>query len=304
MADKKAAKKPENIFILNQKSEVPKFFKTNAAYDAARAYEDNEFGSKLQEARKRKKMSQQELAQELVKYNISVLPSTISKWEGGINMPNPYAVFALCYILDIKSVLNYFTGGAPERDYLTAELNSKGLMKVQEYTADLIASGNYAVVRESAAPYAALKKTTHKTPIRMISKPVSYLGASAGVGNFLEDENFHEERFPASAVPSHADFAVRVDGDSMMPVYTDGSLVWVEKCEVIDPGEVGIFALDGKAYIKQLVVEDPDEDEIEDYLDDDGIPYNKVSLVSFNDKYEPILITADSEFRVFGRVLN
>ncbi len=279
-------------------------FSSTPAYDAAKASEKNIFGSKLQEARKRKKMSQAELAQELKKSNISVLPAAISKWELGQTTPNPYVLFALCYILDIQNPMQYFTGGTPERDFLSAELNTRGLMKVREYTEDLIASGKYAVVKEPPAPYVVTRATENRKRIKMVTMPISYMGASAGVGNFLEDENFHNENFPASAVPIGSDFGVHVDGDSMMPVYTDGALVWVEICAELSSGEIGIFGLDGNAYIKKLLVEEPDEDEIEDYTDSDGVVFNKVSLISLNEKYAPICVSPDSDFHVFGRVLN
>lgn len=305
-------KQSDNLVILNSgTSETTvsahtdsKLFSGDPAYDSAKSAEKNIFGSKLQEARKRKKMSQAELAQELKKYNVSVLPAAISKWEVGQNTPNPYVVFALCYILDIQNPLTYFTGGMPERDYLSAELNTRGLMKVQEYMEDLIASGKYAVVKEPPAPYIVPRTTESKKRIKMVTMPISYMGASAGVGNFLEDENFHNEKFPASAIPIGSDFGVHVDGDSMMPVYTDGALVWVEICAELSSGEIGIFGLDGNAYIKKLLVEEPDEDEVENYIDSNGAVFNKVSLISLNEKYAPIRVSPYSDFHIFGRVLN
>lgn len=91
-----------------------------------------------------------------------------------------------------------------------------------------IASGRYRPVRKR-------RKESY------IEMPVSTLAVSAGTGKFLDENQFEMIRFPKSAVPVEADFGVRVNGDSMEPVYHDGQIVWVEKTDTLRPGEVGVF---------------------------------------------------------------
>lgn len=51
-------------------------------------------------------------------------------------------------------------------------------------------------------------------------------------------------------VPTHADFAVRIDGDSMEPYIMDGSTVYVNR-DPLANGDVGIFFYDGDMLCKQ-----------------------------------------------------
>lgn len=78
------------------------------------------------------------------------------------------------------------------------------------------------------------------------------LPASAGTGNFLDSNRAEELLVPESAEAEQADFVISVGGDSMEPTYHDGDKVFVEKCDAVDVGEVGIFVVNGEAYIKEL----------------------------------------------------
>ncbi|MBR6223849.1 MAG: hypothetical protein IKQ71_10490 [Lachnospiraceae bacterium] len=63
-------------------------------------------------------------------------------------------------------------------------------------------------------------------------------------------------------------------------------IVYVRQQESVENGEIGIFELDGKSYIKKMR-STPDGN----------------FLISLNPKYEPIPINIDSSFKVFGKVL-
>ena len=83
-----------------------------------------------------------------------------------------------------------------------------------------------------------------------------------------------------------ADFGVRVSGDSMEPLYLNGQIIWVHQQETLEDGEIGIFFLDGEAYVKKY------------HQTPDGI-----SLISMNKKYTPIKVSSGSVFRTFGKVV-
>ena len=51
-------------------------------------------------------------------------------------------------------------------------------------------------------------------------------------------------------VPTAAEFAVRIQGDSMAPFIADGSVVYVNR-DPLKPGDVGIFCVDGDILCKQ-----------------------------------------------------
>lgn len=85
-------------------------------------------------------------------------------------------------------------------------------------------------------------------------------------------------------VSPDADFDVRVSGDSMEPLYLNGQIIWVHQQETLEDGEIGIFFLDGEAYVKKY------------HQTPDGI-----SLISMNKKYAPIKVSSGSVFRTFGK---
>ncbi|MBQ8974927.1 MAG: helix-turn-helix domain-containing protein [Oscillospiraceae bacterium] len=54
-------------------------------------------------------------------------------------------------------------------------------------------------------------------------------------------------------VPRGADFAVRIDGDSMEPYIMDGSRVYVKRTNDLSDGDVGVFFVNGDMKCKQYV---------------------------------------------------
>ena len=87
-------------------------------------------------------------------------------------------------------------------------------------------------------------------------------------------------------VPASADFAVRVSGDSMEPMLHKNQIIYVHRQETLENGEYGIFFLDGEAYVKRF------------QKDETG-----TWLVSLNRNYAPLPVTAESDFRIFGRLV-
>ena len=66
---------------------------------------------------------------------------------------------------------------------------------------------------------------------------------------------------PKNTIPAGAEFGIRVSGDSMMPTYCDGQIVWIQQCQTLNPGEVGIFIYDGEGYIKSYEEQEPEDRE-------------------------------------------
>jgi len=232
---------------------------------------ENKIGSILASHRKDKKMSQIELADKLRNYGVSISNAAVSAWEKDISVPNAHQFLALCKILGITDIYNTFIGFNP--DDAMARLNDEGKAKVLEYIGLLLLSEQFQ------------KKEATIIPFRRKIK-WSLLASSAGTGEFLDDENF-EIIEVGEEVPEEADFGLALNGDSMEPRYHDNQAVWVQQTNSLSNGEIGIFYLDGMTYCKQL------KD------DKDG-----VYLISLNSKYEPIKVTDNSSFRIFGRVLN
>lgn len=228
-------------------------------------------GSIIASYRKDMKLSQFELADKLARYNVNVSNAAISAWEKNISIPNANQFLSLCKILNITDIYSEFIESNPND--IMAKLNSAGKEKVMDYIRLLLLSDEYRKTEATIIPF--------RRKIRW-----SLLASSAGTGEFLDDENF-EYIEVGSEVPDDADFGLALNGDSMEPRYHDNDAVWVKQTNTLGNGDIGIFYLDGMTYCKKL-------EETE----------HGVFLVSLNPKYEPIPVTENSTFRIFGKVLN
>lgn len=106
--------------------------------------------------------------------------------------------------------------------------------------------------------------------------------AAAGAGYDLSDHDQWERvKVLQTDEAERADFAVEVDGNSMLPEYHDGDLVLVVLAEDVPVGQVGLFRQNGKGFIKQK-----------------GEKY----LISINPDY-PNIYPEDGEIICVGRVI-
>ena len=257
-------------------------FITGDRYNAEEEKEKNLIGLRIEAARERLGLSRADLRYLIGTYGVNLHRDIIRRWEIGETFPSGYQLIALSCALNLDDGISYFGG-------LNKELNDEGQRKVAGYRRDLIATGFY---------------TPAPTVIEYIDMPVSYLPASAGTGAFLDEGNFEMVSVPKSSVPKGAKFGVRVSGDSMEPVYNDGQLIWVQPVKELHPGEEGIFTLDGKGYVKSYSIKEPDESVREAFTDMYGVVKPQPVLISYNKRYDPIVVTPDQRFEIIGRVLH
>ena len=86
-----------------------------------------------------------------------------------------------------------------------------------------------------------------------ITKTLYGYAPSAGSGNYLPDtidENYIV--IPDTPKNRKADYIIEVGGDSMEPEYMDGERVLVKKQDSVEIDEIGVFVINGDAYIKQF----------------------------------------------------
>jgi len=270
----------------NNKPQVIQFRSaTNVGYNAITEQEENIIGRSIADIRTKAGLSLAKFSTLLEDYGVSVTPAAISKWEVGKSTPSAYQLIAVSQALQMDTDFSPFMSGGK-----TPDLNEEGQRKVAAYKADLIASGRY-------------KPQSATNIIKFIEMPVSNLAVSAGTGAFLDEGNFEMVSFPESSVPHGADFGLRVSGDSMEPVYHDGQIVWVQQCEQVALGEVGIFIYDGEGYIKVYHEQEPCSADADDFTDSYGNVHMQPVMISYNQKYRPREISAHAGFQVVGRVL-
>ena len=259
-------------------------------YNAEQERRENIIGQRIQEVRKAHGVSLEGLGYLLSQYGIDMKQTGIGRWESGTVIPNAYQLMALSHIFQIEDPKTFFTESPTDAD----ALNEEGLRKVREYKEDLIASGKY---RPAPAPAAG------SNVLKFREMPMSLLPVSAGPGAFLDENNFELKRFPADEIPDGAEFAIRISGDSMEPVYSSGQIIWVQLCKQLRPGDVGIFEYDGNGYVKMYDEQYPEETFLDEYTTSDGQVLPQPVLVSYNEAYAPRPVNPNTSFSVIGKVL-
>lgn len=116
-------------------------------------------------------------------------------------------------------------------------------------------------------------------------RQVSVYGAvSAGTGEYLLDGKPELVEYDGD-VPAH-DFAVVVNGDSMLPLFDDKQIIFVKKTTEVRSGQIVIADYDQQAFVKKYV------------SDESGSRF-----VSLNKKYDDMPIDGNHESSIFGVVV-
>lgn len=215
----------------------------------------------LKEARINKGLKQEELANLVGKSK-----NVISNWERGDNKPDADTLFELCDILNVDA--NFLLGW---------ESNQNISLSINEQ--------NHIKKYRSLSAYD--KETVDGLINRLSDKPSEFIQlippivipsyghiASAGTGQYIFDdippimieiENTIENQ--------EVSFAIDVNGDSMEPTYHDEDTLLVKKQNTLRVGEIGIFMINGEAYVKEL---------------------GKDALISHNKNYKDIELTENT----------
>lgn len=228
-------------------------------------------GEIISSNRKKMKLSQPMLAELLQQEGIHLTVKAISKWETNATEPSVDTFLTVCKVLHITNIYEAYFGVNPS-DPLSS-LNDEGKRKALDYIELLHDSGKYEKRTRKVIPFS-----------RFID--VYENAVSAGTGNFLMDGPKETIELIKDIIPETTSYGVRISGDSMEPEFQDGQIAWVQKQDTIENGEIGIFSLNGEAYIKKL--------------QDDK---NGLFLISLNRKYPPIPVSENDRFDILGKVV-
>lgn len=237
------------------------------------------FGNQIRDRRKELGLSRSDVAQAL---GVSI--SAIGNYENSINFPSEKVMVRLFDYLQVEPNQLYahnFQGG----DGVMTHNERQMMEKFRPLSPD-----NKTLVRTLIDTlWQAQQQSTlpSDTPVREI--PLYRSPAAAGYVSPMFNTDF-EYISVKGLVPPAAEFAVRIQGDSMEPYITDDSVVYVNRDPLRD-GDVGIFWVDGDIFCKQY------------HTDGSGTVY----LLSLNrDRCDAdIALPAGSErtFTCFGRVM-
>lgn len=234
------------------------------------------FGEKLKKARIQIGLKQSELAKQL-----GVKNTTISNWENNISKPDLEMLSYICGALGVK--VSYFLQATiPEDEVSIPELKLvkryRNLDDFGRKTIDITLDRETERVialknrdkrieeLESTPPSTVIDIQTHlENNTRFIEYHHS---ASAGTGVFiLGNETVDQLPIPDTPENRKVDYAIKVSGNSMKPDYNDGDIVLVSQKVELNHGDVGIFIINNKAYIKEygeteLISRNPEADNI------------------------------------------
>lgn len=253
-----------------------------------------EFGQRLKNLRLERGFTQQDLASA-----IGVTVVAVRNWERGVRKPAMEAIVALGKTLNISAdiLLGISLSNQPKSCLVLSPAEKTLLQNYQSLDAHgrktveticLLEKERMEIVEAKPTPKIVDFETVKKNSDRFIPR---YTTPSAAGFNIPLDGTDFEMLLVDDDVPSDADYAVDIQGNSMSPYIHDGDMVYVKKCEELSIGDVGIFCVDGAMYCKQY------------YIDDEG----NLTLVSANPamKHTNIFLPVDSgsSVRFCGKVL-
>lgn len=198
--------------------------------------------------------------------------SAISKWIKGVRSP---------MVEDFDKMVKLFNTDPNILMYGVSEASTT-LDKITNISSKLKES-RQQVVLDTAENELEEQQKENISKIREFIYNYYDNAVSAGTGEYLTDGKPETVTLP---VDFDADFVCPISGDSMEPEYHDEDYVFVKLSYDISDGDIGVFILDGDAYIKELRV------------DEEG-----AFLHSLNPQYRDKPITAESNFRIVGEVV-
>jgi transcriptional regulator with XRE-family HTH domain len=199
---------------------------------------------------------------------VGILPDTYRSYETGRREPNLNTLVLIADYFNVTT--DYLLGRAPQTDpmkLLVAQSDLSPEAQEEIYMslppeAQAIVLAVMRMLRENRE-----KQAQQSRPTFWIKKHQNK--AAAGFGYDLSNSDEWEEIEVVQAENAkRADFAVEIEGDSMLPDFRSGDLALIKLDPDVPVGEVGLFVLDGMGYIKErgktcLISRNPDYPDIE-----------------------------------------
>jgi SOS-response transcriptional repressor LexA len=232
-------------------------------------------GERIRKARENKNLLQADLAK-LIEVRSS---GVISNWEKGLNKPDADKIVRLCAALEISAsyLLDYYGNDSFQvsdeemshiNKYRTLDDHGKDIV-------DTVLDKEYD--RVQLLPEKEAQIIEFEELLEFV-EPVS-----AGFGIHMDTIGSSKPVQVISNIYTRkADYILRVSGNSMEPKYHNGDKILVQEVSDVDIGEIGVWMIDGRGFVKQKA---------------DG------ALLSLNPEYDPIYPMDSWQQVCQGRVL-
>lgn len=237
-------------------------------------------------------LTQQEFAEK-----VGTTRNNIAGYETGKRLPSMAVVSAICdkcnvneqwlrtgegamFAPEIEDALGAFIRerNLTSTDRILIEkfvsLSAKSRLAVVQYVigiADALWEECKASVQQRAEPDTNGQGQAHQGNLIYITNWFSTMPMSAGTGQPAGSEEPVELEL-AKRPPRGTSYIATVSGDSMEPTFHNGDKLFIHTCAEIEPGQVGVFFMDGQQWVKEL---------------------GGGELISHNPKYAPRPITED-----------
>ncbi|MGT2801011.1 repressor [Streptococcus satellite phage Javan292] len=239
-------------------------------------------GSKIRQYRKQSGMTQTDLADKL-----HTSKQTISKYEKGIIKANQDVLFKLVTIFNV-SVDDFFptetslATTSPDAKNGTVQAINDKVVQLHPERQEIVLE----VATEQLKEQEEEAREIHEPLALYSTKAITEL--AAGLGYSYDDNDIRTVQVEEE--PPRHDIASIVNGDSMLPDYENGDIVYLKDTGFSSySGQVCAVAINDKSYLKKVYTED-----------------NCLRLVSINPKYDDIIIdfppSADTHIKIYAVV--
>ncbi len=244
-----------------------------AKADQTAAFNRATYGEVIRANRIKMGLSQPDLAAIL-----STSKNYVSNWEVGRTRPDMNIIPDLCAALGIS--ISEFFGVHTAMDDLTPEqrehmhnytlLDPRDQATVNALTDHLLNAADAEMRRHCREMFLSIFHNDNM--------------AAAGSINVLGDSVDGEDEFiRRDEISERADEIITVTGDSMEPTFHPGDDLLIEHTETLEPGEIGIFVINGEGFVKE---------------------YRENGVYSHNEAAYPFRrFTTGDNVRIVGRVL-
>lgn len=208
-------------------------------------------GERIKKLRKERKLTLEELASK-----VNTTAQTIYKYENNIITNIPSDKIELL-ALNLNSTPSHLMGwDSPEKDlkkYDTYNLNNlsekEGELLINYRALDDFGKQTIEIMMNRELSRMQLNEINSQVVICKTIDLYRHL-ASCGSGEYLFDDIPIEKIEVKDSC--QADFAISVIGNSMEPTFFEDDILLIDKQPTIQFGEIGLFIIDGEAFIKEL----------------------------------------------------
>lgn len=225
-------------------------------------------GDKIKERRMELGLTQAQLSKAT-----GIKNTTISNYENNISSPSDENIYKFMKVL--KCDANYLFEWQETKDI---QISYDERLQIKKYRT-LDEHGKKMVDFTLNEEYTRCTYTERTSSINL---PFSLLKASAGTGDWLDEQQLDTISVFDTPEARKADIVIEVDGNSMLPDFSDGDKVFVRLQPSVYENDIGIFFVDGCGYIKKM---------------------GNNELISTNPEFDNIPIYDYTNFRCVGKVI-